>query len=203
MKYQILTNKTRTRTQVRRFVLKWIIYVLCLIFFYILMISGSFGVWQPFFIIPLAVSVSLHERELSSCIFAMFCGYFIDIACRFIFGFSAVWLIIICLTASLLSRNLIRVNLINFLWINTLAIMLEFFMDYLFNTFIWDIQNREMIFERTVFPSIVSTVIVSPIIFFMVKLINNKFSDADSLNYYNPPTNLDDEELNNINRIKR
>ena len=201
MKYRIPVNKSRTRVQSRRSAIKWVIYVICLILFYILMVSGTFNAWQPFLIIPLAVSVALYERELSSCIFALFCGYFIDIACRFIFGFSAVWLMIICLVASLLSRNLIRINLINFLLIDIAAILLEFSMDYLFNVFLWDIPNREIVFEKSIIPSIVSTLILSPFIYFFVKMINNKLGDADSLNYYTPTTNSDDDEPDYKNNV--
>lgn len=194
MKYQISSNKNKTQKQLRRSAIKWFIYIITLIFFYILMVSGTFGIWQPFLIIPLAVSVSLFERELSSCVYALFCGYFIDIACRFIFGFSSVWLMIICLASSLLSRNLIRVNIINFLWIDAIAIILEFLMDYLFNVFIWDISNQEVIFNKTIFPSIISTIIASPVIYFLIKTVNHKLGDADSLNYYTPAGSYDEDE---------
>lgn len=194
MNYRILANKTKTKAQLRKSALKWTLYILCMLIFYSIMRSGAFSLWQPFLIIPLAVSVALHERELPACIFALFCGYLIDIACRFIFGFSTVWLMLVCLAASLLSRNLIRINLINFIWIDILAIFLEFFMDYLFNTLIWDIPNREIVLERSTIPSAVSTLIISPFIYLLVKFIYNKLDGSGSFNNYSPDVNSNDDD---------
>ncbi len=196
MKYRVSSGKITDRAQLRRVILKWLVYTAFLILFYTLMVCGAFGIWQPFLIIPLAVSVALYERELSSCVFALFCGYFIDIACRLLFGFSAVWLMAVCLIASLLSRNLIRTNLVNFLWINLAVIILEFSMYYLFNIFIWDVTNREIIFEKSIFPSVISTFIISPFVYWLIKAINNRFGSYNALNYYTPISNSDEDESN-------
>lgn len=194
MNYKILNNKTKSKSQLRNSAVKWIIYSACLIFFYALMSSGAFGLWQPVFIIPLAVSVSLYERELSSCVFALFSGYLIDISCRFIFGFSAVWLMVVCLGASLMSRNLIKVNVVNFLWIDIIAAVLHFSMNYLFNVFIWDIPNKEIVLERSIFPSAVSTILLSPLVFIMVRAVDNRFSNTSGLNRYNPDSDISDDD---------
>ncbi len=195
MKYRISSKKTLSRSQIRRIIIKWALYSLCLIAFYMLMRSGTFTNWQPFFIIPLAISVSMYERELSSCVFSLFCGYFIDIACRFIFGFSAVWLMIVCITTSLLSRNLIRVNILNFFWICTLATILEFSMDYLFNVFLWNIPGGEAIFRLTTLPSVISTIVFSPFIYLIIRIINSKCGDYNKFSYYSPESSTEDEDL--------
>ncbi len=182
MNYKILSNKPKTKLQRNRESLKWFLYSICILLLYALMCSGAFNLWQPFLIIPFAVSVSLYERELSSCVFALICGYLIDIACHFIFGFSAVWLMIVCLMTSLLSKNLIRVNIINFMWINMIAVLLEFFMDYLFNVLIWDIPNRDIILNNITFPSILSTILISPLIYLLVKCIYNRLGAPLPLN---------------------
>jgi len=197
MKYRILTNKAISKSEMRHEVLKWILYLLCLIVFFMIMRSGAFGAWQPFLIIPLAVAVSLNERELSSCIFALFCGYLIDISCRFIFGFSTVWLMIVCVAASLLSRNLIRVNLLNFFWISCLAVLLEFSMNYLFNVVIWNKSGGDVIFNTSIVPSVVSTVILSPFVFLLVRYINVRFSEAGRHAYRFNETIAEDDEVNN------
>lgn len=195
MKYRISSKKTLTRSQIRRVIIKWMLYSLCLILFYMLMRSGTFTNWQPFLIIPLAISVSMHERELSSCVFALFCGYFIDIACRFIFGFSAIWLMIVCITTALLSRNLIRVNILNFLWICTVATLLEFSMDYLFNVFLWNIPGGEAVFSLSTLPSAIATIVCSPFVYLVIRIINIKCGDYNKFSYYSPDSSVEDDEL--------
>ncbi len=196
MKYRISTSKAMTKSEIRRVIIKWLLYSICLIFFYSLMRSGAFTTWQPFLIIPLAVSVSLNERELSSCIFSMFCGYLIDISCGFIFGFSAVWLMLVCVSASLLSRNLIRVNFMNFLWITIVTTLLEFSMDYLFNEIIWNKSDKDIILNVSIIPSIISTVIFSPLIYLLIKIINSKCNDNNRFRFYSPESSGDEEPAN-------
>ena len=194
-----MNSSSKSKSEYRRSVIKWFFYIAFLIFFYMIMRSGAFTFWQPFFIIPLAVSVSLYERELPSCIFALFCGYFIDLACDFLFGFSAVWLIIICVGASLLSRNLIRVNLINFFWINTLAVLLEFFMHYLFNILIWDIPNGNIIYEQSISPTILSTIIVSPFIYLIIKSIYKRLNKSDISVHFSSDVQVEDDSFTSKN----
>lgn len=196
MKYKISTNKVLSKKEFRCEIIKWCLYSLCLLVFYAIMRSGSFGSWQPFLIIPLSVAVSLNERELSSCIFALFSGYFIDISCRYIFGFSAVWLMLICVAASLLSRNLIRVNSLNFFWISTLAVILEFSMSYLFNVVIWNKSGNDVIFDISVFPSVISTIVLSPFVYLLVKYINKLLCQSDKHVYHFAQSNTEDDEAN-------
>lgn len=201
MKYKIPSNIIKSKSQMRRSVVKWMIYILCMLIFYAVMRSGAFNLWQPFLIIPLCVTVSLNERELPSCIFAMFSGYFIDIACGFIFGFSAVWLMIVCVASSLLSKNLIRDNIINFMLLNVSACVLEFFMDYLFNVLIWDVSNNDIILKRITIPSLISTVLISPLIYMLIKLVYNKLGNPDSLMHYNPEESQEDVNIKLHDRV--
>ena len=164
-------------------------------FFYVLMRAGIFGAWQPVLLIPLCVAVSMFEDELSSCIFALFCGFMTDIACNFVFGFSAVWLMAVCVASALLVRNLIRVNLINFILIGLAAVLTEFSMDYLFNILIWNVPKGEVILTASIIPSAAATVIVSPAVYFLVRMIENRLSgDEVSVVYFDDDSGEQGEE---------
>lgn len=196
MKYKILNNKSLSKKELKREFFKWLLYSFSLIIFYMIMRSGAFSTWQPFLIIPLTVAVSLNERELSSCVFALFGGYFIDIACRFLFGFSAVWLMLICVGASLLSRNLIRVNFLNFFWITTLAVILEFSMIYLFYVVLWNKSDGNMIFDILIIPSIISTIVLSPLIYLLIKNISGKFNETGKIDFRFSDSAFEDDDSN-------
>ena len=186
MKYRILGKNVKTRHEQKMSVIKWLLYSLCLLVFYTVMRCGIFGAWQPVLLIPLAVAAAMHESELPACIFAVFCGLYIDISYRFLFGFSAFWLLMVCLAVSLLEHNLIRINLLNFLWTCAAAVILEFFMEYLFNTVIWDYPNYGIVFTKSILPTMISTVIVSPLVYFLVRTINAKFGKQTELSRYEP-----------------
>ncbi|MGN0657435.1 MAG: hypothetical protein ACI4KR_11660 [Ruminiclostridium sp.] len=194
MKYTVLSKESFTRAEKRRLFIKWALYSLCLMLLYVFMRSGAMDKWQPILIIPLAAAVSMDENELPSCVFAMFCGFMIDIACNNIFGFSAVWLMAVCLASSLLVRNLIRVNLFNFCAVSFTAILLQFSMDYLFNVAIWGRPGGEIIFTASMLPSAVSTFILSPAIYYLVRLINKKFGEAAEGKISYNETRTEDEE---------
>ena len=185
MKYNISAREELSRTEKRYRLAKWLTYTVLLVFFYVLMRSGVFGAWQPVMLIPLCAAVSMYESELSSCVFALFCGYMTDIACGYIFGFSAVWLMTVCVLSSLLVRNLIRVNLINFCIIAAAAVLTEFSMDYLFNIVIWNVPKGDVILTVSVIPTAIATLVSSPAVFLLVKLVESRLGrDNVSIVYY-------------------
>ena len=195
MRYNISGRDELSRTEKRFRAAKWAIFTVLLLFFYVLMRAGIFGAWQPVLLIPLCVAVSMFEDELSSCIFALFCGFMTDIACNFVFGFSAVWLMAVCVASALLVRNLIRVNLINFILIGLAAVLTEFSMDYLFNILIWNVPEGEVILTASIIPSAAATVIVSPAVYFLVRMIENRLSgDEVSVVYFDDDSGEQGEE---------
>lgn len=192
MKYNIIGKNVMSRRERRQNVIKWLLYALCLVVFYTVMRCGIFGFAQPVLLIPLAISAAMLEGELSSSVFAVFCGFYIDISCGYLFGFSALWLLIICLTVSLLCRNLIRANIINFLWITLVADALELSMAYLFHTVIWDYNSYGIVFYKSILPTAISTFVLSPLVYLLVRAIHNRFGGSSELNRYEP-TELDEE----------
>lgn len=162
-----------------------------MIVFYVMMRAGIFGLWQPVFIIPLCAAVSMHEDELSSCIFALFCGFMIDMASGYVFGFSAIWLMTVSVVSSLLVRNLIRVNLINFCIIAAAAVFIEYSMDYLFNILIWNIPKGEVILVSSIIPTAAATMVVSPAVYYLVRSIETRLA-SESMN----TIDYDDDDFN-------
>lgn len=184
-----------SRTERRYLIAKWIIYIALTVFFYVIMRSGIFGAWQPVFIIPLAVSASMYRDELVSCIFALFCGYMIDIAYGFTFGFSAVWLMAVCVAASVLVRNLIRVNIINYMIITIFAVLLEYSMDYLFNVVIWNVPRGDIILTVSIIPTAVSTIITSPAVYMLVRAVEQRLGRSNiNIIYYDTPQQEEERE---------
>lgn len=196
MKYRLPVSDPLSRTEKRNRAVKWGIFILMILLFYTLMRVGIFNRWQPFFIIPLTVAVAMFESEMAACVFSLFGGYMIDIACGYLFGFSAVWLMTAGVMASLLVRNLIRVNIVNFLIICAAAVIAEFSMDYLFNVFIWNVKHSEVIVSMTILPSAISTVIVSPAVYYLVRVVERRLGseNVDVVNYSAPETEEKSEE---------
>ena len=197
MKYRLPVRDPLSRAEKRDRIIKWGIFILLMLLFYTLMRVGIFNRWQPMFIIPLIVAVAMFESEIAACVFSLFGGYMIDIACGYLFGFSAVWLMTVGVLASLLVRNLIRVNLVNFMIIDAAAVIAEFSMDYLFNVFIWNIEHSEVIVKVTILPSAISTLIVSPAVYYLVRTVERRLSgeNVDVVNYSEPGSEEQNDEV--------
>lgn len=196
MKYITHGREELSRTERRYRLAKNIIFISLTVFFYVVMRIGVFGIWQPVFIIPLAVSYAMYHDELAACVFALFGGYMIDIAYGFTFGFSAVWLMAVCVGASVLVRNLIRVNIINFVIITVVAVLIEFSMDYLFNVVIWNIPRGDIILTSSIIPTAIATAVTSPLIFLLVSRVGQRLgrNHTDIVLYYDPAQPGQEEE---------
>ncbi len=195
MKFKLPVKEELSRTEKHYCLAKWIIFSFMLLFFYTIMRVGIFSKWQPVFIIPLAISVSFFESELPSCVFALFCGFLTDIGCGYIFGFSAVWLMAVCVAASLLVRNLIRVNPINYMIVVLAAVLIEFSMDYLFNVFLWNVPKGEVILTSVIIPTSVATVVVSPAVYYLVRFVEKRLGSEDmDIVYYDENTDAEEKE---------
>jgi rod shape-determining protein MreD len=173
----------------RKTVLRWLFYSLILLLFYTVMHGGFFRGWQPVLIIPLAIAVSMHERETGSAIFGIFCGLLIDTACGNLLGMSAVWLMPCALAASLLVMNLMRANFINHIWMSSAVCLIMAFMEYFFVYVIWDTPNSGIILRSLVIPSYVSAVVLSPGVYFLVRLVSLRFREKETGQF----TGLDEE----------
>jgi hypothetical protein len=174
-------NAQNTRNNRFRIFMRWFFYSLVLLIFYMIMSGGFFRGWQPILIIPLAIAVAMRENELSASVFGAMCGLVIDIACGRLFGFSGIWLLPGCLAAALLVSHLIKVNLLNFLWLNAVVCAFMALTDYFFGYVLWNVSNARIILGGFIIPAHLSAVILSPLVYFAVKLISVKLSPFERI----------------------
>ena len=182
MRYKIKSPIAYTRKMKTMLFLRWLFYSLSLAVVYSIMSCGIFELWQPYFIISLAIGVSMREQEFSSSIFGIFCGLMLDISLGTLFGFFAVFIMPCCFFTSLLSRNLIKTNFLNHIFCTSASTLLSFAAYYFFNYIIWNTQGRSIILLRILIPSFFATVITAPLMYFLTKFIAGKLGLADTIN---------------------
>ena len=173
------SGKSRAKFGFRSPAVRWVFYFGMLIFLYMIMVGGFFASWQPVLIIPLAIAVAMRESEVKAALFGAVCGLVIDIACGKLFGFSGIWLLPGCLGASLLVSNLIKVNLLNFLWVNAVVCAIMAASDYFFRYALWNMDNAHYVLTGFIIPSHLSAVVLSPLIYLSVKFISEKISQSN------------------------
>ncbi len=199
MRYKINSPVAYTRKMKTKVFFRWFLYFLTLAVVYSVMSCGIFGISMPYFIISLAMAVSMREQEFSSSIYGIICGFMLDIATGTIFGFYAVWLMPCCFLASLFSRNLVKVNFVNHILFTAASTLFSFGMSFLFNYVIWNTADRSIIITEILIPSFFATVLTAPLVYFLIKFISGKFGLTNDPGFENALEEMEEkaQEQNN------
>lgn len=159
--------------------IKWGAYSLILLFAYTLQtIPGLFAISsiKPVLILPVAVCICLYEGVLSSSIFSMIAGLLWDISSDKLFGFNAIIFILCGMFISLLCIYYLRTKLVNGILFVTVTALLQMGLDYLFYYAFWGYGDPVSILLYQLLPTVVYTIAITPLPFFLVRGIARRFN---------------------------
>lgn len=174
MKFRILRYSAVTRREIFKSIAKWVLFSLVLLVSYTIEVTMPFASWQPYLTLTTAVAVSFFSEELSGVVFAAFAGMMHDLAMGSLFGFTSIWLMPCCLFVTLLVVNLIHRNILNFLWMNLIAVILVQSAELLFKYLIWRNHDIDVVLINYVLPALIATVILSAPLYLIIRQINKK-----------------------------
>lgn len=128
---------------------------------------------KPLFLLPIALSIAVFEREISSMFFGMVCGLLIDFGVSSHFGFYTFSLVIVCFFVGYIVGKIFYAKLILFLIINVifvpLLISLNFFFKYIFMGYNCTLSY----YINHTLPVICFTLILVPFFYELNKLISD------------------------------
>lgn len=174
MKFRILRYSAMTRREIFKSIAKWVLFSLVLLVSYTIEVTMPFASWQPYLTLTTAVAVSFFSEELSGVVFAAFAGMMHDLAMGSLFGFTSIWLMPCCLFVTLLVVNLIHRNILNFLWMNLIAVILVQSAELLSKYLIWRNHDIDVVLINYVLPALIATVILSAPLYLIIRQINKK-----------------------------
>ena len=174
MKFRILRYSAMTRREIFKSIAKWVLFSLVLLVSYTIEVTMPFASWQPYLTLTTAVAVSFFSEELSGVVFAAIAGMMHDLAMGSLVGFTAIWLMPCCLFVTLLVVNLIHRNILNFLWMNLIAVILVQSAELLFKYLIWRNHDIDVVLINYVLPALIATVILSAPLYLIIRQINKK-----------------------------
>ncbi len=175
MKTTISRSRAHSRRVMLRSFLRWLLYAMLLLLFYLWETNPLIRGFCPLLIIPLATAVAMREGELAAGVFGVFCGLMLDMASGTILGFSSLWLLVACPVVSLLSQFCVKVNAASHFVLNFAVTLAMGFMDFLFIHWVWERGQSHITFVNEVLPAYLGAVIGSVPVYFIVKLISKKF----------------------------
>jgi|GEM_PF-291894 len=168
-------NSMRKRQMIR--VLKWVIYIVLMMITFVIM--GTPGLmlvngWKPLLLIPLTVSVAMFEGELAGGIYAIVSGIFWGTVSDTFLGFHALFLYILCVSCGLMIKFYFKSHVLSALMLSGVSTVIFCLADFFFNYAMWGYVGREALFIKQYIPIMVYTILVSPVFYFLVKLVHTK-----------------------------
>lgn len=160
----------RTVTALRRALrglVQWMSYAVLALMSYFLMTSGSHV--KPLLLIPLALCIASHTGEITAAAVGVIGGLLMDVACGKLLGYNAVWLVVCCVTVSLLHSYYLRDKLLNILGLTAVCTAIQGYLDFMFYYAIWGHENVSLVYMHVMLPSGIMTVICTIPICFLVR----------------------------------
>lgn len=159
-------------------IIKWAIYYLLLLIGYTLQtIPGLFSVMgiRPIIVLPLVICVAMFEEVMPSVIYAVIGGLLWDISSDKLFGFNAIILLACAMLVSLICIYYLRTKLVNSIIFVTITVLLQSFLNYTFYYALWGEANKAGVLIGIILPMALYTVIISPIVYWIVKSVAVRF----------------------------
>lgn len=122
---------------------------------------------HPFLVMSAFVSISLFEREYTSMIFGIFCGFLIDISFGTPLGCFAFVFCVLGYVIGVLTSYFYNVNIFSFLAFDLFIITFILFLKFCFLYLICGYKNGLYAWNMVCLPTILYSFLASPVVFFM------------------------------------
>lgn len=125
----------------------------------------------PLLILPIALTVSMLEDEITGLAFGLFCGLLIDFGMGSLLGFHALLLGLLCYLVGILCVNLVKTNLFTAVLFSLLVTFILYSLQFFFFYFLRGYDLPGHVYVRYYLPRMAYTWIVTPVFY----LINRAF----------------------------
>jgi len=131
---------------------------------------------RPMLIIPFVIAVSVFEGEITGAVYALAGGLLCDFTSTMLLGVNAFIFFVFAVITGLLSRYLLRPTIVNGWFFSTLTAILRAAVEYYLMYSMWGYEYAPMMFWKKLFPVAIYTIIITPILFYLIRFIYLKFS---------------------------
>ena len=162
------------RTTRNKRIIKWVALSLLMLFSFTLQSTPSFleiNDVKPILLLPLAIAIPMFEAEWAGGFAALACGLLWDMAGESPFGSYGFLCLVAGVTTGLLLRFLLRNEWFNFVFLVFIASVVTFSAEFLFTYAIQGYEQFGQVYLQKHLPMIAYTTVISPILYFTVKLI--------------------------------
>ncbi len=131
---------------------------------------------RPMLIIPCVIVISVFEGEIVGGAYGFFGGLLCDFTSTMLFGVNAFVFFIFALITGLLSRYLLRPTIVNGWFFSAVTAIVRAAVEYYLMYSMWGYEYAPMVFWRKLFPVAIYTIVITPILFYIVRFVYLKFA---------------------------
>jgi rod shape-determining protein MreD len=163
--------------------LKWVVYTLAVILIAVIQgtphmlpaIEGAI----PVIVIPCVISIAMFEGETAGTAFGILGGLLWDLESGRVFGFNALFLMIICIAVGLLIQQLFRNTIVSALIFCIAAAFIHEFVTWFFFAYLTGNEEFVFAFLRIILPTAAYTLIFILPFYLGARFVNRRFTKAN------------------------
>lgn len=159
---------------------KYVLYAFLLLLLYVLQntpLLFELSSLKPILLLPAVICIALWEGEFAGGLFGAFAGLLSDLSATPIFGFYAIFYLLIGTAVGLCVIYLMRSNLVNFLIFTLIALLLTGFLNFFFCYLIWNYENVWRVFFRQILPTALYSFFTAPFLYLIFRYIYQFFEE--------------------------
>lgn len=163
----------------RRIVIfKYILYTIILVILYIIQTDPHLlyieGI-KPILVLSYAVCIAMMDGELAGGLFGLFAGLLCDTGGIIIFGFQSLIYMSACVAVGLIVIHFMQPSLTNSLIFVSVILAIRLLLEFFFYYVMWGYSQNNLILTRKLFPVLLYTVAITPLIYYLVKKMHFYF----------------------------
>ncbi len=160
-----------------RLTIKWFLYTLVLVAAHVVGQNADlfeFSGVRPVLILPVAICVAMFEHEFPGGLFAAAAGILWGLSSDAVFGYYAILLLVLGVTAGLICSYVLRPTLLTSLLLCGLGSLFVALFDFFFFYVIWSYDGLMMFFTACMLPTVAITAVSVVPCFLVVRFISRK-----------------------------
>lgn len=167
----------------KRKIIKFSTYALIIYALYILQSTPGFLEIRgtaPILVLPACICLAVYEGEFAAGIFGFFAGVLCDCAAETVFGFNALFCMLLCVGAGLVFIYVLRRSVLNVMLISLFAIFTRSLLEFFFTFVIYDYQGLTQFFYTVIAPQTVWTAVFSLPLCLLFRYLHTRFEPEET-----------------------
>ncbi len=133
---------------------------------------------RAFLLLPLSISIAMHERELPAAVFGALCGALWDLTAASE-GYNTLVLMALCVCSSLFISRIMRNNIVTSFVLGGSAVAVYEILYFVLNILPIGTSGSFRLLISFYLPCFIYTVIFIPVFYLMISQVNKSFKDKN------------------------